>query len=179
MPLRFLSLALFCTASYAQPVPLSFEAAAIKAVKPGGDARVSGDYQHGRVIVHNATLHMLINTAYSVRFDHINGGPAWLDTALFDVAAKADPATSEADSRLMLRTLLQERFHLAVHHEATPAAVFALTVAQGGPKFEKTPEGSTDRWGCYGSPPVCHRVMLSELATILPNMAPQDIDRPS
>ena len=176
MLLRSLSLITLCAAVHAQPKPLSFDAAEIKPVKPAGDARVSGDYQHGRVIVHNATLHMLINTAYSVRFDHIKAGPGWIDSDLFDVSAKADPATTEADSRLMLRTLLEEQFHLAVHHEAKPTAVYGLTVAKGGPKFQKTPEGATDKWGCYGEPVVCHRTMLSELANMLPSMT-QEIDR--
>jgi len=32
-----------------------------------------------------------------------------VDTDLLDVAARADPGTSEADSRLMLRRLIEER----------------------------------------------------------------------
>jgi uncharacterized protein (TIGR03435 family) len=168
----------FCIPLWPQTALPQFEAAEIKPVKPPAGARVSGDFQHGRLFVHNATLHMLVNSAYGTRFDHITGGPGWMDSDLFDIAAKADPATTEAESRLMLRALLEERFHLVSHHEQKTVAAFELHLAKGGPKFELTPEGSTDRQGCYGTPPACHRFTLSDLAGMLPNMAPNDIDRP-
>jgi uncharacterized protein (TIGR03435 family) len=178
MFLRSLNLTLlFSALLFTQSGPPSFDAAEIKLVKPSGNARVSGDYQHGRLIVHNATLHMLINSAYGTRFDLIVGGPKWMDADLFDIAAKADPATTEAESRLMLRTLLEERFHLQTHHDPRPSAVFALVVAKGGPRFQKTPEGSAERQGCYGSPFVCHKVTLSDMAGMLPNIAGREIDR--
>jgi uncharacterized protein (TIGR03435 family) len=41
---------------------------------------------------------------------------------------------------LMLRTLLADRFHLAFHHEARKAPMYALVVAKSGPKF-KTGDG--------------------------------------
>jgi uncharacterized protein (TIGR03435 family) len=160
-------------------VPSEFEAAVIKLAKPSAaDSSLSGDYQHGRLVIHNATLRVLINTAYGVRTDLITGGPSWIDEDYFDVAAKADPATSEADSRLMLRKLLEETFKLAMHHESRPREVFALTVAKTGLKIQPTPEGSAVQSGCSVTPLVCHKVALSILAQMLPGVAPRDIDRP-
>ena len=44
----------------------------------------------------------------------------------------------ESQLRLMLRTLLAERFHLAVHEEKKEIAVTELEVAKGGVKFHKS-----------------------------------------
>jgi uncharacterized protein (TIGR03435 family) len=53
----------------------------------------------------------------------------------YDVVAKASGAVPESQLRLMLRTLLAERFHLAVHEEKREIAVTELEVAKGGVKF--------------------------------------------
>jgi uncharacterized protein (TIGR03435 family) len=67
--------------------------------------------------------------------DQIAGGPDWLNTALFDVVAKtgADVPAGPAGvgpKLLMLRTLLEERFKLVVHHENREAPVYALSLAR-------------------------------------------------
>jgi uncharacterized protein (TIGR03435 family) len=178
MIVRFLAgVLVLCAGVRAQPRAPAFDAAEIKPVKAAGDARVSGDFQHGRLVVHNATLHMMINTAYGVRFDLITGGPNWIDTDLFDLAAVADPATTDAESRLMLRTLIEERFHLAVHHDSRPRAVYALLPAKTGVKLQPLPPDSPGRAGCHGFPLACHKFNMTDLAAMLPNID-REIDRP-
>jgi uncharacterized protein (TIGR03435 family) len=174
---RILLVALASVGLAAQSAPpLSFDAAEIKAVKPSGTAQVSGDYQHGRLIIHNATLHMLINSAFGIRFELIKG-PDWIDTDLFDIAAKTNSATSESDSKLMLRTLLAERFKLATRVEPRDAAVYALVLVNRGSKLQPTPAESPDRSGCRGMPLTCHKLSMSALAQMLPMLGRPDIDR--
>jgi uncharacterized protein (TIGR03435 family) len=58
----------------------------------------------------------------------------------YDIVAKAAAATPADQIRLMLRTLLEERFHLAVHFETKDMPVYAFVLAKGGPKQLKDPE---------------------------------------
>jgi uncharacterized protein (TIGR03435 family) len=62
-------------------------------------------------------------------------GPAWIDADRFDIVARAagtDPAEPIAVPRLamMTRTLLEERFNLALHHESRPLPVYELLFAR-------------------------------------------------
>jgi uncharacterized protein (TIGR03435 family) len=59
---------------------------------------------------------------------HMSRGPKWIDEDRFDVIAKAGAGTphSVAQKQLMLRTLLAQRFKLAVHHETRTQPIFEL-----------------------------------------------------
>jgi uncharacterized protein (TIGR03435 family) len=84
--------------------------------------------------MHDVTVHTCIKWAYGVQDSQISG-PAWLDSERYDLVAKADtPATNE-QMKLMLQTLLADRFQLAFHHQSKESKAFALTVAKGGPKL--------------------------------------------
>jgi uncharacterized protein (TIGR03435 family) len=85
----------------------------------------------------------------------VTGGPAWLDTDLFDIEAKTSEDLSAETNRvlalgrpaprkmmLMLQALLAERFNLKMHREIRQENVFALVVAKGGPKLQ-TPADTT------------------------------------
>jgi uncharacterized protein (TIGR03435 family) len=71
-----------------------------------------GDYE-----LHHATMVDLIRTAWGVTADKVTGGPNWLDTDRFDVIAKTAPGISPDMIRLMLRSLLADRFKLAVRED--------------------------------------------------------------
>jgi uncharacterized protein (TIGR03435 family) len=84
---------------------------------------------------------------YMPQSPDLMGGPEWVRTDRYDLAAKADAATVEAWSKLpeeqqdeelksMMRALLAERFHLTMRHETREMPVWALVVAKGGPKFK-------------------------------------------
>jgi uncharacterized protein (TIGR03435 family) len=156
----------------------AFDAAEIKLVRPEPGARVSDDYQHGRFVVHNATLQMLIASAYNTRTDLVVGGPAWVATDHFDVSAKTEPTTPATALSAMLRALIDDRFELRTHHEQREVAVYALMVGKSGPKLQPTPEPSSVHSGCRGTPLACYKVSIPALAQMIPRMAPLDIDRP-
>lgn len=146
--------------------PPAFEVATIKP-DPLADGE-SGGFEHGRLTIRGAPLRHLIGAAYEMRIDLVQGGPSWVDTTLFAVEAKTDPSASEATSRLMLRTLLAERFKLKVHAEDKPTSVFVLKLAKNGPKLEESAAASQERPGCFtGSRMRCRRVTMATFCDAL------------
>jgi uncharacterized protein (TIGR03435 family) len=84
--------------------------------------------------MHDVTVDTCLKWAYGVQSSQISG-PAWLDSERYDIVAKADTPASEAEMKLMLQSLLADRFQLAFHHQSKESKAFALTVAKGGPKL--------------------------------------------
>ena len=52
--------------------------------------------------------------------------------------AKAAGPAPDAELRLMLQTLLADRFKLAVHHQTKEMSAYALVVGKNGPKFQES-----------------------------------------
>ncbi|MBZ5632249.1 MAG: TIGR03435 family protein [Acidobacteriia bacterium] len=122
----------------------AFEVASIKPGDPNSQMFRIGSMPGGRFAANNASLKMLIQTAYDVRSHQISGGPNWLDSAKYDIDAKPDSATpipagpaGGPQMRLMLQSLLEERFKLKLHRESKEEPVYELMVARGGPKLQK------------------------------------------
>lgn len=72
--------------------------------------------------------------------------PKWATTARFDIQGKAQGNPTKDQMRLMMQTLLEDRFRLAVHHEMRKVPVFALLVEQPGklgPLLQRHPEGAS------------------------------------
>jgi uncharacterized protein (TIGR03435 family) len=89
-----------------------------------------------------ASLTDLIMDAYKVRRYQVLGLPDWGDTGhdVYDVEAKigSSEAPTLDQARLMLQTLLTERFQLKIHHETRELPVYALVVTKNGPKLAPT-----------------------------------------
>ena len=94
----------------------------------------------------------LVELAYRVQDTQLVQAPEWLGSAKYDIDAKVDGAAANqwgkltedqrgALSQQMLRTLLAERFKLKVHQEALDLPAYVLTVADGGSKLTKEPDG--------------------------------------
>jgi uncharacterized protein (TIGR03435 family) len=136
-------LALTIGAFAQQPARPSFEVASVKPGDPD-DRRVRiGIQPGGRFITANASLEMMLGFAYDLRNHQISGGPNWLDSAKFNVEARA-PATvvippgpeGASQFRLMLQSLLAERFKLVVHRESPEQQVYNLVTDKGGLKMK-------------------------------------------
>jgi uncharacterized protein (TIGR03435 family) len=65
----------------------------------------------------NQTVRDLIRAAYGVRENELVGGPDWIRSTGFDLEARGAADMSAETARAMLRTLLADRFSLAVHRE--------------------------------------------------------------
>jgi uncharacterized protein (TIGR03435 family) len=111
---------------------------AVASVKPNNTGCcTSGGVGNGTGGGRNVTLKNLIGTAYQVQQFQIAGGPGWVGSDRFDVEGKSeDPKASFADLRLMLQSLLEERFKLKVRREERSGTVYALVVAKRGPKLK-------------------------------------------
>jgi uncharacterized protein (TIGR03435 family) len=81
------------------------------------------------------SLKHLIAYAYKLRLYEISG-PDWMLSDRFDIAARLPDGATKDDVPDMLRTLLEERFGLAAHHEQQEQPVLALLVGKNGPKLQ-------------------------------------------
>jgi uncharacterized protein (TIGR03435 family) len=146
--------AMLCAAASAQSVDAPrFEAADVHASVPSANIRqnfLQGPFVGGgRFEVRKATMLDLIRLAWSVQPDKIVGGPNWTGLDRFDILAKAPAGTNAADLRLMLQTLLGDRFGLKVHKDTKPMPAFALVAAEGKKLHLKEASGSGET-GCKG-----------------------------
>jgi uncharacterized protein (TIGR03435 family) len=127
-----------------QAAPLAFEVASVKSNKSGDMGARLQRQPGGRVNAVNMPLRDLIQFAYQVRPFQIEGAPAWAATARYDIIAKAEgdlpfgppvPGGQPPAEMLMLRTLLADRFKLAVHMETRELPIYALTLARADRKL--------------------------------------------
>jgi uncharacterized protein (TIGR03435 family) len=132
----------------------SFEVVSVKPNK-SGPVRGSFNPRADRFIETNVTVRQLIQDAYRRRaFDtrQIVGGPSWIDSDRFDLVAKIEDGAgsllalyvpdgkgSPGLAYRMVRTLLEDRFKLAVHTEVRTMPIYALVIARSdgkiGPKL--------------------------------------------
>jgi uncharacterized protein (TIGR03435 family) len=163
---------------WAQTLQPAFEVASIKVSKGVEPGLHGGLEPGGRFTVNGITLRELIGFAYPSdggrprNGSEISGGPAWLGTDQIDIDARAAGlgaensnvavgAASQADLqaidrvRLMMRSLLADRFHVAVHEETRQLPSYSLMLVKAGvlgPQLHQTSVSctreSTD--GCGG-----------------------------
>ncbi len=142
-------LMLSAAAGLAQSTPArpQFDVASVKPSPPG--ARIGsmggGPLSPGpfnmtnrdpdRITWTNVRLTRVLMLAWDLPADRISG-PDWLGAGMYDIQATIPKGASVADFKLMVRNLLAERFHLAVHRETKEVSGYALEVAKGGPAFE-------------------------------------------
>jgi uncharacterized protein (TIGR03435 family) len=149
-----------------------------------------GNLRGDRYIYHQATMLDLIAAAYGLDSTSIHGGPIWLETDRFEIIAKAPPTTSKDNLKLMLRSLLTERFNLITHTGTAPMPAYVLTVGKGKPKLKEADD--SQKSDCkYQEPPKdsspgtinnivfsCHNTTMENLAENLHNWAGGYLDKP-
>jgi uncharacterized protein (TIGR03435 family) len=129
---------------------------------PGGNFRASA-----------TTIKFLLEWAYNLQPSQHSGGPSWMDTDRYDIIAKAEGNATDEQQKLMVRTLLAERFALKIHMEKKKLPVFIVTVGKSAPKLYPPKEGEIhsirvmpreggdSKVGAYHV--VCTRFSLSQL----------------
>ena len=116
--------------------PVFFEVAAVRANTSGDLAQWIRDPPGGGFTATNTQLSLLIQHAYGISEDQLVNAPEWIHSARYDITARLDgeppPGRARPDARrLGLRSLLAERFKLAVHREIREFPIFALVMARG------------------------------------------------
>lgn len=107
-------------------------------------------YPGGRLVIHALPLKTLITAAYDVGYWQLSGGEEWMGKDVYDVEAKP-PAQSGTYSlrhtwfgigdervRLMLQTLLTDRFHLQLRRETKTGPVYLLEKSGKTPLLRPT-----------------------------------------
>jgi uncharacterized protein (TIGR03435 family) len=90
-------------------------------------------------------LTVLIRQAHHLDVFQLVGQPSWVKSEFYELAANLPEGATRDEIRAMLRQLLAERLHLAVHWQDREAPVYALVVANGGLKLKRPGEP-----GCAG-----------------------------
>ena len=123
----------------AQTPRAAFEVATVKPAPPEADPK-SGSWSApgtGRFSATHVSLALHIQLAYGIDDSQIVSKLGWLETNLYDVAAK--PEDGVALTRDELKPRLQEqRFHLVAHSETRLSRGYALVVAEGGAHLTAT-----------------------------------------
>jgi len=109
--------------------PLTFD---VTSVKPNtsGEQGGSSKGQPGRYVGVNVTLKRVIGLAYRPVQEFI-GGPDWISTDRFDIEGSVEGTPTQDQMLEMLRSLLADRFKLAVHRETRQMPAYSLTLARG------------------------------------------------
>jgi len=127
----------------------SFEVASIKEDNSGTRGRLFQMPSPGHFHTINMPTNNLIQFAYNIKAFQISGAPSWTESQGYVIDAKVDDALmpeflklnrrEQMDQmRLMLRSLLADRFQLTLSRETKDAPIYALVVAKGGPKLTPT-----------------------------------------
>lgn len=114
----------------------SYEAASIH-LNNSASGHHGSDGSRGQIAFTNMPLLRLIARAYDVQPFQVSG-PDWLGSEFFDIVAKYPEGATSDERGLMLRTLLEDRFRLAVHRESKEMSGYALVVARAGFKLKPT-----------------------------------------
>lgn len=122
-----------------QDAPPAFDVASIK--RDASGQHIGFRKPFPTLHIEGSTLKDLILFAYRVQDFEVTGGPAWIDSDLYDIDAKAErpPTPTPQFAKLQwqrLQTLLHDRFNLAIHRETKVLPVYELTVAKGGLKAQ-------------------------------------------
>ena len=113
------------------PTPTTYELASIR---PNTSGAVSGSVRpgiDGTFRATNVTLRELLTWAYSIPQERILGGPSWVQSARYDVLARAEAQGDwkPGQYQVRLRGLLADRFRLKAHTETRQVRVYALVRA--------------------------------------------------
>jgi len=127
--------------SQTKPQKPSFEVVSVKPTSTLGFnlAAPQGD----RLIMSGQSLRMLMAIAYrdsatGYEFE-VFGGPDWMNSARYDVEAKADCSggiISRDQQSLLMQSLLEERFQLRAHVETRDMPIYNLVAGKGGHRLK-------------------------------------------
>jgi uncharacterized protein (TIGR03435 family) len=128
----------------------AFEVASITPCKPGTPepamehtGMVQFTFSGGRFEAKATTLKFLLEWAYGIQPSQHAGGPSWIDTDRYDIVAKAEGSASDDQMKLMMRSLLADRFKLKLHHETKDLLAYVISVGKTSPKLFPPKEGES------------------------------------
>jgi len=138
--------AILAIACAAVAQPLAFEVASVKQAERITPALVQSGRLHMGVSIDSLhvrisqySLYELTALAYQVKGHQISG-PDWMVTERYDIQARLPEGSRRGQVPEMIQTLLAERFGMRLHRENRELSVYALVVANGGPRLKLSAE---------------------------------------
>ncbi len=122
----------------------SFDVASIRP-NQSGPGPSSMHITAGRAAMQNVSLKKILLNAYGIPDDreYAVDGPDWLTAGHFDVDATFPADTPQPRIRLMLQSLLADRFKMVLHKETRQLPMYDLVVAKGGLKLHTAEAGDS------------------------------------
>jgi uncharacterized protein (TIGR03435 family) len=158
--------------------PTEFDVVNIHLSRP--DEKEDFRLANGRIDAKAVLLRDMITFAYDVEDDWVRGGEKWIETDRYDIVAKTQPTESSDTLRVMVQSMLADRFKLKVHKEAQPVTVYALTVSKS--KLQEANPNS--RSTCVrsavdgGLSLACTNTTMAQFATKIRDVAPGYLEHP-
>jgi uncharacterized protein (TIGR03435 family) len=159
----------------------AFEAADVHvSAKVRTPSMAAGGLRGTRYLVRQGTIVDYISLAYDVDNDKVLAGPSWLDLRRFDVSARAPVGSTPEQAKLMLQTLLAQRFSLKVHKDSKELPGFVLSAGSGKPKMKPAADSGAGP-NCQGQPinssdavpqqvVDCRSISMDDLARLVGNI---------
>ena len=146
MHLRIAGVVLCAAAAFGQSPPrVEFEVASVKPTTQQltNQVRVGVTIDGAQVHCQYLSVKDLLVFAYNVKFHQIVG-PDWIASARFDISAKLPSESKRGEVREMMKSLLEDRFQLKVHHDRREFPVYALVVGKGQLRMKEVPVDSAE-----------------------------------
>jgi len=140
MRYALLTFALAAAAFGQSPVPhLAFEVVSVKPTPRELQNRLINEYcpNGGRFYVSGIPVMWVFGYAFRLKGYQISGAPGWMDQfdASYEIEGKPAGPVTDDQCRLMVQSILADRFKLVTHTEMKESQVYLLTVAKNGPKL--------------------------------------------
>ena len=133
----------------------TFDAISIKPSTPA-ERHHNLRWQPGRFIASNLSVDFLVEAAYGIRSEQLEGLPPWAESRGYTIQAvmpsdmpRLTPQQTVQLRRQMLQSLLTDRFRLQFHRTTKLLAVYEIVVAKGGPKlatYSQSKGAATGEW---------------------------------
>ena len=143
----------------------SFENASIDANGSRSTNRLFRDSDPRQFRAVNVSVRTIIDYAYDSvpGINRVSGGPDWIDSERYDIDANVADATvhritqlpreqQNEQMRLMLRSLLADRFKLQMSDDTEVVPAYALTIANDGPRMMPTENGANNALASINRP---------------------------
>jgi uncharacterized protein (TIGR03435 family) len=161
---------------------VQFEEASIKPGDPNSSGGTTNS-SPGRFSATNVTLKRLIGRAYDLEPYQIEGGPKWIETEKFTIAAKLEDEDATSPSkeergkilRAALQNMLESRFLVQAHRESKIMPCFALVIAKRGPKLHEVEPKGGSTWSSSRGLLTANRISMEYFASILSSVTERPV----
>jgi uncharacterized protein (TIGR03435 family) len=124
--------------------PAAFDVTSVKRLPPDSARGAKrGIVADPVMLTGNASVKQFLMYAYSIEDMLILGGADWLDSEIYAISARTETPSTPDQLKLMLRSLLGDRFRLKFHYQTREIAFYALVQRNNGANTDQAGPMST------------------------------------